>query len=439
VFSRSANIAVINGDLSSGFVARYKQLTQKSNPIQFPDKYQRSFQRFWALGKCYQSVKVGPISGPTWDESPRFARFTRNNSMPEQSQFIYVTCQVGSEALCKAELAAACPDWKFSFSKRGFLTFKLPDDAKVDDKFLLKSTFARSYGWSVGNLKSDDALELATKLAKHPAFREAKHLHVWQRDKTVPGNRGFEPGQSALAQQVGEAILGKLIRSGKPLLNRRAQPDELVFDVVLVEPDWWWFGWHQVGATFQRWPGGVPMFEIEPKISRAYYKLKEALLWSGIHVRPDDVCVEIGSSPGGAAQLMLEMDAKVIAVDPAELDDEIMGHPNLTYIRKRGREVRKKEFKSARWLVADMNVAPKFTLDTIEDIVSNEQVNVSGVVLTLKLLEKSVAAEVNTFRERVAKWGFQVVKTRQLAFNRQEFCLVGLKDKFVLRSGKKRK
>ena len=135
---------------------------------------------------------------------------------------------------------------------------------------------------------------------------------------------------------------------------------------------------------------------------------------------------------------MLELDAKVIAVDPAELDQEITNHPNLTYIRKRGREVRKKEFSEARWLVADMNVAPKFTLDTIEDIVTNNQVNVSGVVLTLKLSEKSVADEVNAFRERVAGWGFQVVKTRQLAFNRQEFCLVGLKDKFVLRSGKKK-
>lgn len=361
-----------------------------------------------------------------------------NFFMFEPTQFIYVTCQVGSEALCKAEIADSQPNWKFAFSRRGFLTFKLPEDAKVDPKFVLKSTFARSYGWSVENLQSDNAIELADQVATHLQNTEIEHLHVWQRDSAVPGNKGFEPGQSALAAEVGNLILKKLPADSNLLLNRRAQADDLVLDVALVEPNWWWVGWHRVGTTFQRWPGGVPMFEMEDKISRAYYKLKEALLWSGISIRPNDVCVEVGSSPGGAAQLLLEMGAKVIAVDPAELEDEVANHPNMTYIRKRGREVRKREFSSARWLMADMNVAPKFTLDTIEDIVTNEQVNVSGVVLTLKLLEKSVASEINQFRDRVAKWGFQVIKTRQLAFNRQEFCLVGVKDKFVLRSGKKR-
>lgn len=359
--------------------------------------------------------------------------------MPEPQPFIYVTCQAGSESLCKAEIAAAQPDWKFSFSKRGFLTFKLPEGNQVDPKFVLKSTFARSYGWSSSNHKSDDAIELVKQIAQDKILQQAQHLHVWQRDSSVPGNRGFEPGQSALASEVGSLVLGQMPGDSKPLLNRRAQPDDLVFDIALVEPNWWWLGWHRVGTTFQRWPGGVPMFEMEDKVSRAYYKLKEALLWAGIVIRPEDVCVEIGSSPGGAAQLMLEMGAKVIAVDPAELDEEVAKHPQLTYIRKRGREVRKREFSSARWLVADMNVAPKFTLDTIEDIVTNAQVNVSGVVLTLKLLEKSVASDIDQFRQRVSQWGFQLVKTRQLAFNRQEFCLVGLKDKFVLRASKKKK
>ncbi len=358
--------------------------------------------------------------------------------MPEPTSFIYVTCQVGSEALCKAELSASQPDWKFSFSKRGFLTFKLPEGHQVDPKFVLKSTFARSYGWSLNNHKSDDAIELAKQVAENEILKQAQHLHVWQRDSGVPGKRGFEPGQSALATEIGELILGRLQSEPKPLLNRRAQPDDLVFDLAMVDPNWWWLGWHRVGTTFQRWPGGVPMFEMEDKLSRAYFKLKEALLWAGIFVRPDDVCVEIGSAPGGAAQLLLEMGAKVIAVDPAELEDEVAQHPNMTYIRKRGREVRKKEFSSARWLLADMNVAPKYTLDTIEDIVTNDQVNVSGVILTLKLLEKSVAADIEQCRQRVAQWGMQVVKTRQLAFGRQEYCLVALKDKFVLRAGKKK-
>lgn len=359
--------------------------------------------------------------------------------MPAPTPFIYVTCQIGSEGLVKSELAQCQPEWKFAFSRPGFLTFKLPEGHQIDPKFALKSTFARSYGWSLSNHKSENAVDLVKELAQNEILREAPNLHVWQRDSAVPGHRGFEPGQSVLANEIGQQILNQLPEGQRPRLNGRAQPDELIFDVAIVEPNWWWLGWHYGGTTFQRWPGGVPLFELEPKISRAYYKLKEALLWSGISIHPDDVCVEIGSSPGGAAQLLLEMGAKVIAVDPAELDEEITSHPNLTYIRKRGREVRKREFSAARWLISDMNVAPKFTLDTIEDIVTNDSVNVSGIILTMKLLEKSVAEDVNSLRKRATDWGFRVVKTHQLAFNRQEFCLVGLKDRFVLRAGKKSK
>ena len=65
----------------------------------------------------------------------------------------------------------------------------------------------------------------------------------------------------------------------------------------------------------QRWPGGVPLFDTTVETySRAYFKLKEALLWSGITVKPGDVCAEIGSAPGGASQLLLEMGARVIGI-----------------------------------------------------------------------------------------------------------------------------
>ena len=358
--------------------------------------------------------------------------------MPATSSFIFITCQVGSEALCKKELADSQPDWRFAFSRPGFLTFKLPVGHKVSPRFTLRSTFARSYGWSIGNIKYTDPSAIEDLLTTDPELAKAGHLHVWQRDKSVPGKNGFEPGQSKLANEVANLLAKKFSFAQQPQLNRRAQAEDLVLDVAMVEPDWWWFGWHYATTRAQQWPGGVPIFDFTPKISRAYYKLKEALLWAGIQIKPGDSCAEIGASPGGAVQLMLELGGKVIAVDPAELDEELDGAEGLTYIRKRGREVRKKEFRNVQWLVADMSAAPKFTLDTLEDIVTNEQVDVSGVVITLKLSDKALASDLDRHRERVRGWGLGMVKTRQLAFNRQEVCLVGVKDKFLLRASKKK-
>lgn len=188
-----------------------------------------------------------------------------------------------------------------------------------------------------------------------------------------------------------------------------------------------------------RYPGGVPPVNTDrPVLSRAYHKLWEALLWSGIHIGPNDRCAEIGSSPGGACQLLLEKGAKVIAIDPAELDKSIAKHHNLTYLRCRGREVSKKKLKDVQWLLCDINAAPSFTLDTVEEIVTNQHVNrIRGLILTLKLADWRLAEEIDDWQERIRKLGFKAVKTRQLALNRREICLVAVRDRFALRETRK--
>ena len=173
-------------------------------------------------------------------------------------------------------------------------------------------------------------------------------------------------------------------------------------------------------------------------ISRAYFKLDEALRWSGIKINPGDVCAEIGSAPGGACQLLLEQEAIVIGVDPAEMETEVLEHTNFTHIRRRGNEVRKKDLRSVRWLMADVNAAPTYTLDIVEEMVTSSSIDVTGVVLTLKLVDMKFADQIAEFRRRVKGLGFSVVKSRQLAFNRGEICLVGVKDRFALRSSRQR-
>ena len=172
-------------------------------------------------------------------------------------------------------------------------------------------------------------------------------------------------------------------------------------------------------------------------ISRAYFKAQEALLWSGIEVQPDDWCAEIGSSPGGCCQLLLEMGANVIGVDPAVMEPELLKHEKFTHIRRRGNEVRKRDLKDVKWLFADLSMVPNYTLDTVSEIVSHASVDVKGLLLTMKLTDWKLMDDIPSLMTRVREMGFSVVKSRQLAFNRQEFCLVAVKDRFVLRLGKK--
>ena len=361
--------------------------------------------------------------------------------MTTQPQFIYLICQNGAEAVCKAEVTANHPELRLAFSRPGFLTFKCDGDS-LPERFHLKSTFARSYGWSVGNSKSDDLAGHLESFRQYEQLPTSNHLHVWQRDTRLPGQSGFEPGGNPLTEQIGSELAAAFEKqfNKKLPVNKHAKADEQVFDVVVIEPNHWFAGYHFAATTFQRWPGGAPNLDTDtPVVNRAYFKLNEALLWSGIHIQPNDCCAEIGSSPGGACQLLLEKGARVIAVDPAEMEPAILEHENLTHLRCRGKEVRKKELKDVRWLLSDLNATPVYTLDTIEEIVNNQHVNhIRGLILTLKLTDWELANQIPEWIERIKKLGFQLVKTRQLAFNRREICLFAVRDRFALRSSRKR-
>lgn len=355
------------------------------------------------------------------------------------SPFIFVICQNGAEAAAKLEIMSNHSNLKLAFSRPGFITFKTDPDDPLPEKFTLKSTFARTYGWSLGKVQGDEATGLVQEIATCPTFSESRHVHVWQRDPVLPGRNGFEPGVSTLAREIGQLFAqSEPGQSCKIVPNHVAKPDDKVFDVVMVEPNEWWFGYHYANTVAGRWPGGTPLFDTSVETySRAYFKLKEALLWSGITIQPGDVCAEIGSAPGGACQLLLEMGAQVIGIDPAEMEPGVAEHERFFHIRKRSAEVKRREFNDVRWLLADLNVDPKFTLETVAEIVSHETVDVKGLILTLKLSDWKMVSDIPSLIAKTKELGFQVVKVRQLAFNRKEYCLVAAKDKFLLRKGKK--
>ena len=122
-------------------------------------------------------------------------------------------------------------------------------------------------------------------------------------------------------------------------------------------------------------------------ISRAYLKIVEALQWSELPVAAGDRCVEIGSAPGGSCLALLERGLLVTGIDPAEMDATVLAHPNFTHLRARAKDVKRSVFRDCRWLVMDANVAPNYTLDTLDALLTQAGVRPQGLVLTLKLTD----------------------------------------------------
>ncbi|HEY2251484.1 MAG TPA: SAM-dependent methyltransferase, partial [Planctomycetaceae bacterium] len=158
-------------------------------------------------------------------------------------------------------------------------------------------------------------------------------------------------------------------------------------------------------------------------VSRAWLKMHEAVLWSEFNLRRKQRCVEIGSAPGGAAQFLLAQGLDVIGIDPAKMDPLVLADPHFRHIQKRSKEVPRREFVKVDWLTCDINLPPNYTLDAVKAIVTHPGVRFKGMLLTLKLVEWSLADEIPKYLEKLRSWGYPQVRARQLHHNRQEICV----------------
>lgn len=353
--------------------------------------------------------------------------------------FVFMVCQNGAEAALKKEVARRFPKFHFSFSRPGFVTFATPEDLARDRKFQPNCTFARTWGYSLGKVSGADPQQLVAETwallrqrFPNDVLPKFRHLHVWERDPQMPGDYGFEPGISVLADEMGELLLQAQPDVGTAWvldLNEDAQEGERIIDCVMVEPGEWWIGWHRANRVETRWPGGVPEIDVpSDMVSRTYLKTAEALKWSEFVITPLDQAIEIGSAPGGSCQALLQTGIEVIGIDPAEMDPLVAAHPHFKHIRAKAKDLKRSLFKDATWMLADASVAPNYTLDTVEAIVTHDSVAIAGLILTIKLTTWDLADEIPLFNKRVRSWGFDKVRARQLAFNRQEFCIIAASD-----------
>jgi 23S rRNA (cytidine2498-2'-O)-methyltransferase len=308
--------------------------------------------------------------------------------------------------------------------------------------------------------QSDSDAPAATDQSTPPTWQE---LHVVERDSALPGASHFEPGRSALAAEIAaefkkqllaqgdwrsdhvlanirrgteaelkgtEAQLGsdeqKASSAGQPVSERASSQPRRILEVIIMQPNRWWITSRVATTPFDLCVGGVPAIPTQDGIvSRAYLKVADALQWSGITITEKSRCVEIGSSPGGSCQRLLELGASVTGIDPADMDELVLAHPRFRHWKSRSQHIKRKRFTEFDYLFCDANVAPEYTLKNVEEIVCYPECNFQAVALTIKLSNYGQSSEIPEHIERVKSWGFKHVAARQLAHSRREYCLVG--------------
>jgi len=92
--------------------------------------------------------------------------------------------------------------------------------------------------------------------------------------------------------------------------------------------------------------------------SRAYLKLWEALTLIGRRPQPGDICLDLGSSPGGWSWALQRMGARVISVDKAPLAPDIARLPGIEHRFESAFALDPGDVGQVDWLFSDVVCYP---------------------------------------------------------------------------------
>jgi len=372
---------------------------------------------FWVYDGGMPSSPPASTSSTTGDDRPvDLAGPPRTPAPAVRGAFLLATCQGGAEAaLCRRQ-EAVLPAASKAAWRRGMVTFRLGDLDPPDDLFP-DFVFARTVIRSLGQVVAGSEPERIAALRSLVTHATWDTVHVWHRDQRLATEVDPEPIRAALLAAYG-------LPATTPAI---ARPGGLVLDCLIDAADRWWVGWHRAGTPPSRLPGGLhPLALPADKVSRAWLKLDEAIATFAIDLRPGQRAVELGASPGGACQRLLEAGLAVVGIDPALVDPRVAAHPRFEQWRMRARDVKLKHVRGFDWVVADMNIDPRSTLESIGRIVTAAGAKPAGIIATLKLPDWSRAHELPGWLDQFRGWGF-APRARQVSTGGREVCVCALR------------
>jgi 23S rRNA (cytidine2498-2'-O)-methyltransferase len=100
--------------------------------------------------------------------------------------------------------------------------------------------------------------------------------------------------------------------------------------------------------------------------SRAYLKLWEIFTLLGERPGPGEVCLDLGSSPGGWSWVLQQLGARVISVDKAPLDPRIAALPGIEFRQESAFSLGPNSVSGINWLFSDVVCYPRRLLALVE-------------------------------------------------------------------------
>ena len=142
-------------------------------------------------------------------------------------------------------------------------------------------------------------------------------------------------GASYKPFDVNQRLAGAVTALGGPVLDVR-NPTQVVSVVVAPGPGGSpiYVGVSPAALNVSNWAGGMRRFAREPdQVSRAEFKLLEAIEVFGLTLPPRGVALDLGASPGGWTRVLRQHEQYVTAVDPGDLDPRLANDKGIRHRR----------------------------------------------------------------------------------------------------------
>lgn len=246
----------------------------------------------------------------------------------------------------------------------------------------------------------------------------ATYLFVGWRDQGVPGE--VPPARQAAAEAQAALVEAEL-RAARPFAEGAPPAGATVLDLITSPGEPSLVGWHTTGPDRHAGPAGRYAITAPPEApSRAWSKLVEGLLWSGLAIRPGERVLEIGAAPGGATLALLERGAEVLAVDTNPMDPRLLSRPGLHWRRVPASALRREDLPAdLAWIVCDANIPPAHAVRAVLRLLPAAP-RLRGLLLTLKLNDEDAVASLPEQLEALRAAGASAVRARQLPSNRRD-------------------
>lgn len=130
-------------------------------------------------------------------------------------------------------------------------------------------------------------------------------------------------------------------------------------------------------------PVGAWEFEESPEApSRAYLKLWELFTREGFAPKKGDVCLELGSAPGGWTWVLASLGCPVIAVDKGEMDAKVLNNPLVEWRRKDAFALDRESLPKLDWFFSDLICYPPKLLELVQEYMREDRAK--NFVCTIK-------------------------------------------------------